>query len=407
MAIRTALLTNFVPPYRLKLLSALQDRVGELKIFVSTQMEADRPWAPDLGTLDVVQQKTKTFERTRVHPNGCSHRFFIHFPYDTIARLWRFAPQIIVSSELGLRSLQAAIYRKLVPSSRLIIWATLSEETEKGWGILRQMLRRTILSTADAVMCNGSSGARYINSFGFPANRIFLLNQPVDLELFASLPADRTPDRARRLVFSGRLIAAKAVVELQQTLSNWAIAHPDQPLEMVWIGDGELRPQLEQAKLPPNLSQVFYGNQPYTALPELYRNCGVLVLPSLMDEWGLVVNEAMASGMLVMGSIYSQASIEMIRDGENGWLIDPLNPESIEDVLDELFATPLGELSEMRVLARKRAERITPDGAADHLLTAITQVLSDKENRTSIRRRSKTIAAAIPARSATPFDTAQ
>ena len=93
MAIRTALLTNFVPPYRLKLLSALQDRVGELKIFVSTQMEADRPWAPDLGTLDVVQQKTKTFERTRVHPNGCSHRFFIHFPYDTIARLWRFAPQ--------------------------------------------------------------------------------------------------------------------------------------------------------------------------------------------------------------------------------------------------------------------------------------------------------------------------
>ncbi len=57
MVIRTALLTNFIPPYRLPLLHALQDHLGELKIFVSTQMEGDRPWIPDVGSLTVVQQK--------------------------------------------------------------------------------------------------------------------------------------------------------------------------------------------------------------------------------------------------------------------------------------------------------------------------------------------------------------
>src|ERR1700733_2237006 len=145
MAIRTALLTNFVAPYRLALLEALRDRVGELKIFVSALTEADRPWKPNMGSLYVVEQKTLTFKRTRLLPGGFQQRLFIHFPYDTLAQLWRYSPRIVISGELGLRSLQAAIYRTLFPRSRLIIWATLSEATEKGGGRARTVLRRVIL----------------------------------------------------------------------------------------------------------------------------------------------------------------------------------------------------------------------------------------------------------------------
>jgi hypothetical protein len=85
MAIRTALLTNFIAPYRLALLEALRDRVGELKIFVSTLTESDRPWKPNMGSLYVVHQKTKTLKWTRALP-GYHQRLFIHFPYDTLVR---------------------------------------------------------------------------------------------------------------------------------------------------------------------------------------------------------------------------------------------------------------------------------------------------------------------------------
>jgi glycosyltransferase involved in cell wall biosynthesis len=380
MAIRTALLTNFVAPYRLKLLEALRDRVGELKIFVSTLTEADRPWAPNMGSLYVVQQKTKTFKRTRMLPDGYHQRLFIHFPYDTLPQLWRYSPAIVISGELGLRSLQAAIYRRLMRRSRLIVWATLSEVTEKGWGLGRRILRRIILSTADAVMCNGKSGSRYIASLGFPPDRIYILNQPIDVAMFASLPEARAPEDSRRLVFSGRLIPQKAVVELQSVLADWARANPARQLELIWIGDGELRATLEQVTLPANFSQFFHGNQPYEALPELYRHCGALVLPSLMDEWGLVVNEAMASGMVVLGSVYSQAAIEMVEDGKNGWLIDPLHPETIVAAMDKLFTTPIEKLQEMRLAARERALRLTPESGAEVICTVIANVRSGKPN---------------------------
>jgi hypothetical protein len=375
MAVRTAFLTNFVPPYRIKLLSALRDRLGEFRIFVSTRMEADRPWQPDYGTLDVVVQKSKTFERNRRHPNGCDQHLFIHFPYDTLSQLGRFAPQVVISSEFGLRTLQAALYRLFRPGTRLIVWATLSEQTERGWGIARQLLRRFILWIADGVICNGNSGARYIASFGFTASRTFIVNQPVDVDMFAALPPERSEATARRLLFSGRLLAIKAVLELQAACVRWAAVHPDRTLELVWLGDGDLRLQLEATQVPPNFRQVFHGSKPYAELPGIYETAGALILPSLLDEWGLVVNEAMASGLIVLGSIYSQAVTEMVREGETGWLVDPLRPETIERSLDHLFATSLDALNEMRGAARRRALEITPEKAAATIAAAVQAVL--------------------------------
>jgi glycosyltransferase involved in cell wall biosynthesis len=375
MVVRTAFLTNFVPPYRVKLLTALRERLGVFRIFVSTTMEADRPWRPDCGTLDVVVQKSKTFQRVRHHPNGCDQYLYIHFPYDTLNQLRHFAPQVVISSEFGLRTFQAAIYRLFRPSSRLVIWATLSEQTERGWGIVRQLLRKTILLIADGVICNGASGARYIANFGFRSDRIFVINQPVDVSMFAVLPAERSDIRARRLLFSGRLIPIKAVLQLQAACSRWAMAHPEQTIELVWLGDGELRPQLEATSVPPNFKQVFHGNKPYEDLPQVYESAGALVLPSLLDEWGLVVNEAMTSGLVVLGSIYSQAVTEMVRDNDTGWLLDPLRPETIDQCLDRLFATPVETLNQMRAAARRRALEITPERAAAQLAAAIEAVL--------------------------------
>jgi glycosyltransferase involved in cell wall biosynthesis len=81
--------------------------------------------------------------------------------------------------------------------------------------------------------------------------------------------------------------------------------------------------------------------------------------------------------MVVLGSIYSQAAVEMVRDGETGWLIDPLRPASIEEALDKLFDATFDDLAAMRLAVRARALMITPKSAADHLYSAIETVASD------------------------------
>ena len=82
---RVALLTNFIPPYRLRFFEALAREAGELRVFVSTRMEGNRDWNADWGSLDVVVQKTLTLQKTwREH--GFAERQEVHIPYDTARR---------------------------------------------------------------------------------------------------------------------------------------------------------------------------------------------------------------------------------------------------------------------------------------------------------------------------------
>jgi len=373
-AMRVALLMNFIAPYRVKLLEALRDRVDELRVFISTPMETDRAWDVDWGTLNVTVQRNLTVRRPYRDEFGFSRQLQIHVPYDTLPRLSRYAPNVVISGELGARSIQAAAWRTLHPKSSLLIWGTLSEHSERGWGRLRQLTRRAILRRADGALVNGESGARYIHSFGMPDQRIFRVNQPVDVTLFSSKPRRRPDASMSRLLHVGSLTGRKGLTGFSSALAEWGRRNPARGLEVWWLGDGEQRAELETASLPSNISQRFLGNVPYAALPDFYADADILFFPTLLDEWGLVVNEAMAAGLPVLGSIYSQAVEELVQDGENGWVFDPLTEISTLAALDRMFATPPERLAAMREAARRRVVGLTPAAAGELMVRAVRQV---------------------------------
>lgn len=371
---RVALLMNFIAPYRVGLLEALRDRVGELRVFISTPMESDRAWAVDWGSLDVVVQRNLTVRRPYRDELGFSRQLQIHLPYDTLPQLWRYAPDVVISGELGARSLQAAAWRALRPAGSLLIWGTLSEHSERGWGGARRLARRAILSRADGALVNGESGARYVAGFGMPDGRIFRVNQPVDVSLFSAVPRRRPDGALSRLLHVGSLTGRKGLTGFARVLAEWGRRNPARALEVWWLGDGEQRAELEAAPLPPNISHRFLGNVPYAALPDFYADADMLFFPTLLDEWGLVVNEAMAAGLPVLGSIYSQAVEELVQDGRNGWVFDPLAEASALDALDRAFTTPPDRLAAMREAARRRVAALTPAAAGERMAQAVRQV---------------------------------
>ena len=183
---RVALLQNFVAPYRVPLYERLRECCEAFRVFVSTPMESDRTWKVEWGTLDVVVQKNLTIHRVKSDARGFKRTIQIHIPYDTIPSLWRYKPDVVISVELGMRTLQATLYKILRPSTRLLIWCKLSEHSEIGWGWTRVALRRFLLARADGVLVNGESGARYIAGFGVADQDIYRINQPVDVAMFAT-----------------------------------------------------------------------------------------------------------------------------------------------------------------------------------------------------------------------------
>lgn len=349
---RVALLVNFIPPYRAPLYRALAACVGELRIAISTPMESNRPWPTDWSGLDVTVQRNLTHRATWRHPHGFSEPLSVHIPYDTLWLLARYRPRVIISGELGLRTLQAALYRTLAPRSRLIVWATLSEHSEQGRGRVREWLRRWILRRADAVLVNGESGARYISRFGVPPQALFRAPYTTEMTPFAAAPSHRAPSQAHRLFYAGQLVERKGLVSFLAVLARWGEQHPDRAVEFWLAGDGPLRAALQEATLPPNVTLRLLGNVAYEDLPQCYAHVGIYVLPTLADEWGVVVNEALASGVPVLGSVYSQAVEELVHDGETGWTFRVDRADEMYAALDRALATPPDALDGMRARAR-------------------------------------------------------
>jgi hypothetical protein len=142
-----------------------------------------------------------------------------------------------------------------------------------------------------------------------------------------------------------------------------------------WLaGEGPDRRRLETVPLPSNLTVRFLGSVAYQDLPRVYAQAGVLVLPTLADEWGLVVNEAMAAGLPVLGSLYSQAVEEMVVDGENGWTFYPDQPARMDEALTRALDTEPEDLARMSAAARTRALQVGPEDVADRIVEAIEWV---------------------------------
>jgi glycosyltransferase involved in cell wall biosynthesis len=372
------LLVNFIPPPQLPLFHILASRIRGFTILLSVPMESNRAWKPQWEGLNVVLQKNITVRTVSRHPRGFQDLQFIHLPYDTFFQLSRRHPDVVISLEFGFRSLQALAYRILHPASQLIIWAPMSERTELNRGILRRFLRTVILTRSDAVFVNGRSGFRYIRRFGVPERRIYIVPYTVDTEVLSSIPLSRPMKKKRRLLYVGQLIKRKGLIPFLDILIRWMRLHPETQVEFRLLGDGILREQILGISLPENLTLSLLGNVAYSEMRQYYADSDLFVFPSLADEWGLVVNEALMAGLPVLGSIHSQAVAEMVDDGKNGWLFNPDDPQSVSQTLDSAFSAPFHVLERMRVEARISSSRFSPDLVAERILLAIHAIRKER-----------------------------
>jgi glycosyltransferase involved in cell wall biosynthesis len=88
-----------------------------------------------------------------------------------------------------------------------------------------------------------------------------------------------------------------------------------------------------------------------------------------------VVNEALLSGLPVLGSMYAQAVEELIQDGQNGWIFRPDNAEDSYRAIDRMMNTPEAALDAMRANGRLIASQLSPQRVASLIEVAVSACL--------------------------------
>jgi glycosyltransferase involved in cell wall biosynthesis len=137
------------------------------------------------------------------------------------------------------------------------------------------------------------------------------------------------------------------------------------------VGDGPLKETIRRQAERLGLDSVlFLPFQNQSILPAVYAMADVLVLPSLSETWGLVVNEAMNLGCPAIVTERVGCAYELVVPGQTGWVFPTGNPGALRQCVEEALSDP-ERLHQIGENARRHVLQFSYDGITASLQQAL------------------------------------
>ena len=196
--------------------------------------------------------------------------------------------------------------------------------------IKRIVLGRLLFRLCSGLLCAGRANENLYRLYGVPRNKLLLFAYSWGyaslFEVSAKLKPQRSqirakfgiPEQSLVILYCGRLSSEKNLFHLVDAY------HPldHKRKSLIFVGDGELRQSLQNYVDELDAGSVyFFGCQNRKQIPKYYAISDVLVLPSVRETWGIVVNEAMCFGLPVIVSNQVGAGINLVADGQNSYRV--------------------------------------------------------------------------------------
>lgn len=350
---RLALLTEIPAPYRIPLFNALSTRL-ELRVLFLRERNPLRPYY-ELHANEV------RFERAVLAGVDVTVGGRWLVLNGGVARGLRGTDAVLLGgwNQPGFWQALAWCRLRRVPA---LLWVE-STMRDRRSGRLERAKRR-LLAGVRGFVVPGAAARDYLLELGVGAERITIAPNAVDPAIFASGSRRRANGRCR-LIAVGRLAPEKGLDTLLRAAEGL-------PVELVLAGIGPEEAKLRSLAGP---NTTFLGEVGRDALPSLYADADVAVVPSRSEPWGMVLNEAALAGLPLVSTTATGAAGELIEDGINGFRVPPDDVVALHEALrrlvdDERFRRAAGKRS------REIAARFTPEAWADAVAAAVEGALS-------------------------------
>ena len=213
---------------------------------------------------------------------------------------------------------------------------------------IKETIKRLVIQKAPYCLSACNLGDQYFIHYGVKKENIYRIpfttlyksdiHQKDELKHLKSIYRKELgiDDHTFMIVSVARYIPFKSIETLIEASSSMK-----EPHQTFIIGDGPLRSQYLELIDKNQASHIHVMNQmDKEALKKYYIAADLFVLPTLLDTWGLVILEAMAYGLPIITTNTCVAGVELIQDGENGFLFTPKDQNSLKDYIGLLMNNP-------------------------------------------------------------------
>jgi len=247
--------------------------------------------------------------------------------------------------------------RRRIP---LIKFYESTQDSHRFTNFIIHKIRSSILSQADFIVTAGSASTKAVEAMGIASEKIVTLFNPVDVSWFHSFARNhRTPvTSGHHYIYVGQLIERKNVATILRSFA--AIRNDADTLTIA--GDGSLARDLKNlaASLGIAESVTFAGHRNQEELAKLYAASNTFILASTNEVWGLVVNEALASGLHVV--VTDKCGVaEFVQDMDGAYICEA-DQKSLQEAMSKSSRQWNGYIEEPEIL------KFTPERFADGVI---------------------------------------
>ncbi len=368
------LFSNF-GPYHLARFQAFKDVCNSQKWSCNgielAQYQAEYPWKPENKKLkDTIVPVTKNKQLEKIN--------FIFLIKQLYHVLFQVKPDILVVSGYSRPAMLCAVLWTVINRKKAIL---LSESKEDdairiNW---REMLKLWLVKLYKSALVGGRIHKDYLSKLGMSSQAIFYGYDVVDNEVFSPHKIKSLPKILNQPYFLSinRFIPKKNLLSLIESYSKYRQLVGNKAWDLVLCGDGELRDQIEDKIAQLNLQDVVHlpGFLQQEQLLPYFAHASCFVHASTTEQWGLVVNEAMAAGLPLLVSHRCGCFEDLVIEGVNGFGFKPENLEQLTQLMVNVSSENI-DLQKMGQASLKHIQKYSPDYFATGLKQAVEYAIN-------------------------------
>ncbi len=237
---------------------------------------------------------------------------------------------------------------------------------------LAESIKRIVVSLFSAGLAGGQLQREYLVTLGLPRHRVFTGYDVVDNDYFARSASEvrGQKEEVRKkyglpqnyFLASARFVPKKNLPRLMEGFAFYRNLAGPNHWKLVLLGDGPLRPELVilRRKLELTNDVLLPGFIEHRQLPAYYALADAFVHASTTEQWGLVVNEAMATGLPVIVSNRCGCVPDLVAEGKNGFTFDPGSVKALGKLMVDMSRLSERRRDEMREESRRIVAGFTP-----------------------------------------------
>lgn len=288
---------------------------------------------------------------------------------ELLSRLEQFQPDVIVSSGWNVPGHRYILKAFRGRAARIITLDNPWRGTFRQW--LGTLVSRIYLHPiCDALFVAGERQAVFARKLGFPQGRILRGVLSCDHEKFAVAYRERREKNTDSCSFAyvGRFSPEKGLDILLEAYRQYRMKSAN-PWPLKCYGAGTLQGMLKNSE-----GVVLQGFCQPENLPAALRDSGCLVLPSTFEPWALVLHEAATAGMAIICTEAVGASVHLVQDGYNGYVVETGDAKELARAMLRYAALSEGERKEMGENSHLLSLQFTPKRWAKYLLSRVGEL---------------------------------